>query len=124
MSLALRRVAHDPAAAVGGEADCVAVTSARGDGRGKVYLHCLALAEEVQITISDSGPAVSAEQLGNVFDRYWQARREHLDGTGLGLFIAKGIAEVHGGRIWAEIRPEAGATFVFTLPILTKGALN
>jgi signal transduction histidine kinase len=51
-----------------------------------------------------------------VFDRYWQARSGDQEGTGLGLYIAKGIVEAHGGRIWAEARADSGATFTFTLP--------
>jgi signal transduction histidine kinase len=60
--------------------------------------------------------------LVNVFDRYWQARSGDQQGTGLGLFIAKGIVEAHGGRIWAEARAESGATFTFTLPLTERAA--
>jgi signal transduction histidine kinase len=56
----------------------------------------------------------------NVFDRYWQARSGDQQGTGLGLFIAKGIVEAHGGRIWAEARAQPGATFTFTLPMVER----
>ena len=60
-----------------------------------------------------------AEELPYVFDRYYQARRRNRDGIGLGLSIARGIVEAHGGRIWVE-SPTAtrggGTTFFFTLP--------
>ena len=71
---------------------------------------------EVRVTIVDTGPGIAPDQFANVFDRYWQARRSDLQGSGLGLFIAKGIVEAHGGRIWAEAHAGTGATFKFSLP--------
>jgi chemotaxis family two-component system sensor kinase Cph1 len=83
---------------------------------GRIDLRCEEMNGEVQVTVADTGPGIAPEQLSNVFDRYWQARPDDLQGSGLGLFIAKGIVEAHGGRIWAQARPGSGATFVFTLP--------
>jgi signal transduction histidine kinase len=68
------------------------------------------------VTVSDTGPGIPSDQLANVFDRYWQARRSDQEGSGLGLFIAKGIVEAHGGKIWIEAHAGAGATFIFILP--------
>jgi two-component system, chemotaxis family, sensor kinase Cph1 len=73
---------------------------------------------EVRVTVADTGPGVAPDQIANVFDRYWQARRSDYEGSGLGLFIAKGIVEAHGGRIWAEAHAGTGATFKFALPLL------
>jgi two-component system, chemotaxis family, sensor kinase Cph1 len=67
------------------------------------------------VTVSDTGPGVPLDQVPHVFNRYWQARRGGREGTGLGLFIAKGIVEAHGGRIWLEPTGSGGATFKFTL---------
>ncbi len=72
---------------------------------------------EVWVTVADTGPGIPANMLANVFDRYWQARSGDQQGAGLGLFIAKGIVEAHGGRIWAEAHADCGATFTFTLPL-------
>jgi signal transduction histidine kinase len=67
--------------------------------------------------ISDAGPGIPAEHLQHVFDRYWKRETEGKTGTGLGLFIAKGIAEAHGGTISVESEPGRRTTFSFVLPI-------
>ncbi|HEY4393310.1 MAG TPA: ATP-binding protein [Polyangia bacterium] len=73
----------------------------------------------VRFAVADTGPGISTDELPYVFDRYYQARRRNRDGIGLGLSIARGIVEAHGGRIWVE-SPTAptggGSTFFFTLP--------
>jgi signal transduction histidine kinase len=56
------------------------------------------------------------EDLGRVFDRYWQARQTAKLGTGLGLFIARGIVTAHGGTIWAESELGAGSSFFVSIP--------
>lgn len=73
--------------------------------------------QDLLFTVADTGPGLDAEQLAHVFDRYWQARRSDHEGSGLGLFIAKGIAEAHGGRMWVEAPPTGGAHFKFTIPL-------
>jgi chemotaxis family two-component system sensor kinase Cph1 len=71
---------------------------------------------ELAITVIDTGPGIAADALPHVFDRYWKAQPPNQVGAGLGLYIAKGIVEAHGGRIWAEC--SAGSTrFTFTLPL-------
>jgi PAS domain S-box-containing protein len=71
--------------------------------------------EVVRVMVSDTGQGISDEQMPHLFDRYWQAKRDGRLGIGLGLTIAKGIVEAHGGRIWAESVPGRGTTFSFTL---------
>jgi light-regulated signal transduction histidine kinase (bacteriophytochrome) len=83
---------------------------------GSISVRAEAKNMEVRVTVSDTGPGILPDQLANVFDRYWQARRSDQEGSGLGLFIAKGIVEAHGGRIWAEAHAGTGATFTFVLP--------
>jgi two-component system, OmpR family, sensor histidine kinase KdpD len=70
---------------------------------------------EVQVEVTDTGPGVPADAMSHVFDPFY--RRSAAGGSGLGLAVAKGLVEAHGGRIWVENRPEGGARFVFTLPL-------
>jgi PAS domain S-box-containing protein len=72
--------------------------------------------EGVIISVLDNGKGIAAEQLPRVFDRYWQSSRTDRQGAGLGLAIAKGIVEAHGGRIWIESTPGEGTTASFSLP--------
>jgi signal transduction histidine kinase len=69
----------------------------------------------LSVTIADTGRGIAPEDLAHIFDRYWRPKGSEGEGTGLGLYIARGIVEAHGGRVWAESSPQ-GATFVFTLP--------
>jgi signal transduction histidine kinase len=71
---------------------------------------------EAQLWVRDTGTGIPPEHLSYVFERYWQAKDAESRGTGLGLCIAKGIVEAHGGRIWAESRLGQGSLFTFTLP--------
>ncbi|HYI02191.1 ATP-binding protein [Hyalangium sp.] len=84
---------------------------------GQVVIAVERQGEAVRIAVSDSGPGIASEHLPHVFDRFWKHEKAGKKGTGLGLFIAKGIIDGHGGRIWAESEPGHGATFSFTLPI-------
>ncbi len=80
---------------------------------------CRAESEDgkVLITVADSGPGIPRENLGDIFNPYWQAKRTARLGAGLGLPIAKGIVESHGGKIWVESEPGSGTKFFFTLPV-------
>lgn len=71
--------------------------------------------EGVVISVVDNGKGIAPEQLPRVFDRYWQSSRTDRQGAGLGLAIAKGIVETHGGKIWIESKPGEGTTASFTL---------
>jgi light-regulated signal transduction histidine kinase (bacteriophytochrome) len=84
---------------------------------GRIVLRTSTGADEARVEVSDTGPGLTAEQMSQVFDRYWQASKTAREGAGLGLYIAKGIVEAHRGRIWAERNDEGGAVFLFTLPL-------
>jgi signal transduction histidine kinase len=74
----------------------------------------------LSIQVSDTGPGIAPEHLPYVFERFYRAdpsRTRATGGAGLGLAIAKQLVEAHGGRMWVESTPGAGATFGFTLPL-------
>jgi signal transduction histidine kinase len=86
--------------------DPIAVTATPHDGR-------------LEFAVADRGPGIPVEELEQVFDRFHRTdagRDRRRGGTGLGLAIARALVEAHGGRIWAESVPGAGATFRFDLP--------
>jgi signal transduction histidine kinase len=69
----------------------------------------------VRFSVADTGPGIPQEQLSKLFGRFWQGNPADRRGIGLGLTIAKGIIDAHGGRIWVESRVGEGTTFYFTL---------
>ena len=71
----------------------------------------------VLFSVSDTGPGIPREVQSHLFEPYWRGNDPSYKGTGLGLTITSGIVEAHGGRIWAESREGAGATFSFTIPM-------
>jgi len=73
---------------------------------------------ELRVSVADSGPGIPEEQRAKLFDRFWQARGTDRRGLGLGLPIAKGIAEAHGGRLWVESVVGSGTTFHFAMPVV------
>jgi PAS domain S-box-containing protein len=84
---------------------------------GRVELRVDAAPGEVRFAVRDTGPGIDAENQAHVFDRFWTSRTSNRHGAGLGLAIARGIVEAHGGRIWVESTPGEGSTFAFTLPL-------
>jgi two-component system sensor histidine kinase KdpD len=77
---------------------------------------------ELVVAVDDRGPGVPSTAVAHLFDPFYRI----ADGTprpaglGLGLAVAKGLIEAHGGRIWVENRPGGGARFAFTLPLQTE----
>ncbi len=72
----------------------------------------------IEISVQDTGPGISEEHLPHVFEKFYRGvRAGRVPGSGIGLAIAKGFVEAHGGRIWVESQVGKGTTFVLTLPV-------
>lgn len=86
-----------------GRGDTVSVAAQRTDGAS------------VRVEVADNGPGIATADLPYLFDPYWSAQTTKA-GSGLGLFITKGIVEAHGGQLWVNSELGHGASFCFTLP--------
>jgi signal transduction histidine kinase len=88
---------------------------------GRIQLKAWLAGREVRFAVADDGPGIRSRQLSRVFNAFWRAPPREHGGLGLGLAIAKELVSAHGGRIWVESPPGAGATFFFTLPLPIAG---
>ena len=91
---------------------------------GTIQIRARDVGSEVQVEVADTGEGILEEDLPRLFDwsyRTDRSRSRESGGAGLGLSIAKGIVEAHGGRIWAESVLGQGSTFSFTLPKARAG---
>jgi signal transduction histidine kinase len=74
------------------------------------------------VSVRDQGIGIASEDLDRIWERFYRVDNTNtrsIGGTGLGLSIARGLVELHGGRIWAESVLDEGSTFSFTLPVAT-----
>lgn len=85
---------------------------------GSVTLRAAPAGDGVLVEVRDTGEGIPAADLPRIFDRFYRGdpARTREAGAGLGLAIARGIVEAHGGRIWVESEPGRGTRFAFTLP--------
>jgi signal transduction histidine kinase len=84
---------------------------------GTINLGCQLLETTCVITVADSGPGIAAEDLDQVFDRFWHRMPPNGPmGSGLGLSMARATAAAHGGSLGAHNHPLGGAVFEFALP--------
>ncbi len=79
----------------------------------------------LRLSVSDQGRGIAPEHLEHIFDRFYRVAEddERVQGSGLGLAVARATIEAHGGHIWADSAgPDQGATFYCTLPLTPPGA--
>jgi signal transduction histidine kinase len=82
---------------------------------GEIAIGAQPTDKDVLFYVRDTGPGIEPEDLPNLFERYWRAKDTSYKGAGLGLSIARGIVDAHGGRIWAESTVGTGSVFYFSL---------
>jgi signal transduction histidine kinase len=88
---------------------------------GEVRVAVRQIADEAVVRVSDQGVGLSGEQIGQLFQPFTRLHHDQeVQGTGLGLYISKAIAEAHGGRIWVESEVGQGSTFTVALPQLAS----
>ncbi|MEU3062447.1 ATP-binding protein [Streptomyces subrutilus] len=91
-------------------------------GEGTVTIDVSPHEKGTAVTVSDEGPGIPEESMGRVFTRFWRGSKR--GGTGLGLYIVKGIVEAHGGTITVGRGPGGGAEFRFILPVSAPAYLT
>jgi signal transduction histidine kinase len=85
----------------------------------RLVVRSFAQAEEVLVSVQDSGIGIDPENMGRLFNAFFTTR---ANGMGMGLSIGRSIIESYGGRIWASSNDGAGTTFQFALPVRARGA--
>jgi signal transduction histidine kinase len=78
---------------------------------------------KVLLSVSDNGPGIPAEELEEIFKRFYQLETAN-GGSGLGLAIARKIVQLHGGRVWAESQIGEGTTFYVALHAIQTGGID
>lgn len=87
---------------------------------GVVTVSCEARAEDIIISVKDSGIGISAEDQERLFERFYRGTdpaKLRIRGTGLGLYVSRGLVERHHGRVWVQSEAGRGSAFSFTLPL-------
>ena len=84
---------------------------------GEIVLSAQVHGDAIRVAVRDTGPGLSTDDLPRLFERYWQAPRLLRAGSGLGLFIAKGIVQAHDGTIGVDSELGTGSEFWFTVPL-------
>ncbi|MEO5969314.1 MAG: PAS domain S-box protein, partial [Bdellovibrionia bacterium] len=91
---------------------------------GLIQIRTKATDKDVIFSIRDTGPGIEKNLIPELFERFSQDKKTARLGTGLGLVIAKGIVEAHGGKIWVKSKVKVGTTFYFSIPIASQGSLK
>lgn len=81
-----------------------------------VHVYVSATHDTAIVCVEDNGTGIAPEQLKHIFEPFFRATEGRVNGTGLGLTIAKEIVDLHGGHIWAESEVDRGSRFYVQLP--------
>jgi PAS domain S-box-containing protein len=95
-----------------------------GEAGSPICIEARARADIVEVSVTNRGPGIPAEEIPTLFSRFGRTRGAQVagtPGTGLGLYIAKGLVEAHGGRIWVDSTPGQSTTFHITVAAATEG---
>jgi signal transduction histidine kinase len=84
--------------------------------KGRITLAAAEQASAVRFEVRDSGRGIGKDEGDKVFARFWRSDPKRRRGLGLGLYIAKGLVQAHGGALWYESEEGQGTRFFFTLP--------
>jgi signal transduction histidine kinase len=89
-------------------------------GTGRVAVRLAARPYQARVEVADNGPGIPPDEQEMIFEKFHQLKGLHDEkprGSGLGLTISQRIIAHHGGRIWVESEPGAGARFIFEIPL-------
>ncbi|MGH7617176.1 MAG: PAS domain-containing sensor histidine kinase, partial [Gemmatimonadaceae bacterium] len=90
-----------------------------GDKGAAIHVHVAQHGHDVEISVSNHGPGLTRDDVSRLFSRFGRVSTSHvsgIQGLGLGLYIANGLVEAHGGHMWVDSVPGQTTTFHFTLP--------
>lgn len=85
---------------------------------GSIKFSCGLDGDNLRFSIEDTGQGIGADDINNIFDRFYQVDKIHPNGSGIGLSLAKAFVELHGGSIAVESILEVGSKFTVTLPVV------
>lgn len=84
---------------------------------GRITFVCDCDESSLVFSVEDTGQGIAVEDLGNIFDRFYQVDKKHPNGSGIGLSLAKAFVELHGGTIEVESEPGKGSKFTVHIPV-------
>jgi signal transduction histidine kinase len=88
-----------------------------GRQNGTIAVALERVGTEVCISVTDDGPGIAPAEQERIFERFYRVGASGSAGSGLGLAIARGLVELHGGRLWVESAPGRGSTFRLAIPV-------